>query len=285
VIFTRHAHERYRQFHMLDQPTATDEDARVILEAHGSTAIKLPARTHRGDEVWAIQTLGVEIVVKRDGDFKEPVCVTVLPPARFRGLTPLLAEQAEESARRAAERLAEAEQRLEAVKGATAARNVLVEQAAKAKKEKDKPGTSAALQAKAHAAAAARKQALAQVHRDYEERLQQARNEASAARNECNIVLEALKMMRMQLKQERDFGKYKAALRIAVRHLHNLGATEALASIAAVEPELASETFAKGAAGPTPPGSTPGDAACIDKIPSENRSARRTPTAPSPDTR
>lgn len=144
MIFTRHAYERYRQFHMLDQPTATDEDARVILDAHSSHAIRLPARTHRGDEVWAIQGLGVELVVKRDGDFEEPVCVTILPPARFRGLTPLLAEQVEESVRRAAERLTQAEQRLEAAKNATAERQKLAEQAAQAKREKDKPGTSAA---------------------------------------------------------------------------------------------------------------------------------------------
>jgi hypothetical protein len=45
VIFTHHAYERYRQFHMLDQPTVTNEDARVILEAHGSGAIRRPART------------------------------------------------------------------------------------------------------------------------------------------------------------------------------------------------------------------------------------------------
>lgn len=104
MIFTHHAHERYRQFHMLDQPTATDEDARVILEAHGSLAVRLPARTFRDDEVWAIHALGIELVVKRDGDFEEPVCVTVLPPVRFRGLTPLLAEQAEEFAKKASER-------------------------------------------------------------------------------------------------------------------------------------------------------------------------------------
>ena len=73
MIFTRHAYERYRQFHMLDQPTATDEDARMILEAHSAHAIRLPARTHRGDEVWTIQGLGVELVVKRDGDFEDPV--------------------------------------------------------------------------------------------------------------------------------------------------------------------------------------------------------------------
>ena len=238
MIFTRHAYERYRQFHMLDQPTATDEDARSILEAHGGHAIRLPARTHRGDEVWAIHALGIELVVKRDGDFEEPVCVTVLPPARFRGLTPLLAEQVEESTRRAAARLVEAEQRLEAAKTATAERNKLAAQAARDKKEKDKPGTSAALQAAAHAAAGARRQALAQAQRDYQERIQQAKNEVSFARNERDIALEALRTMRVQLTQELRIRKYKKALRIAVHHLRGLGATEILATIAAVDPGL-----------------------------------------------
>jgi hypothetical protein len=250
VIFTRHAYERYRQFHMLDLPTATDEDARVILEAHGSTAIKLPARTHRGDEVWAIHALGVELVVKRDGDFEEPVCVTVLPPARFRGLTPLLAEQAEESARRAAERVVEAEQRLEAAKRAKAERIALAEQAAKVKKEKDKAGTSIVIQAAAHAAAAARKQAAVQASRDYEERIQQAKNEASSARNERDIILEALRAMRTQLTHELRTGKYKVALRIAVRYLRDLGATDILARIGSVDPDLESEAFSSGGASP-----------------------------------
>jgi hypothetical protein len=259
VIFTHHAYERYRQFHMLDQPTATDEDARVILEAHGSIALRLPARTHRGDEVWAIHALGVELVVKRDGAFEEPVCVTVLPPGRFRGLTPLLAEQAEESARKAAERVAAAEQRLEAAKRAKGERIALAEQAAKVKKEKDKAGTSIVSQAAAHAAAAARKQAAVQASRDYEERIQQAKNEASSARNERDIILEALRVMRAQLTHELRTGKYKAALRIAVRHLRDLGATEVLISIAAVDPGLESEAFAYGAAGPLALGSDGSD--------------------------
>ena len=239
VIFTRHAYERYRQFHMLDQPTATDEDARVILDAHSSHAIRSPARTHRGDEVWAIQGLGVELVVKRDGDFEEPVCVTILPPARFRGLTPLLAEQVEESVRRAAERLTQAEQRLEAAKNATAERQKLAEQAAQAKREKDKPGTSAATQVAAHAAAAARKQAVVQAQQAYQERIQGAKNEVSLARNERDIILEALRAMRVQLTRELSARKYMAAIRIAVHHLRHLGATEILAAIAAVDPGLA----------------------------------------------
>ncbi len=240
---------------MLDQPTATDEDARVILESHGSIAIKLPSRTYRGDEVWAIHALGIELVVKRDGDFEEPVCVTVLPPARFRGLTPLLAEQAEESARRAVERAAEAEQRLETAKRARAERIALAEQAARVKKENDKPGTAAVIQAAAHAAAAARKQAVVQAQRDYEERLQQAKNEGSSARNERDIILEALRAMRVQLTQELRTKKYKIALQIAVRHLRDLGATDILTMIASVDPGLVSEAFAYGAASPLTSGS------------------------------
>lgn len=101
MIFTRNAYARYRQFHMLDQPTATDEDARALLEAHGALAARLPGRTHRGDEVWTIHALGVELVVKRDGAARprrlalQPSWLTPLPArqrrdvlrVRRRGLT------------------------------------------------------------------------------------------------------------------------------------------------------------------------------------------------------
>lgn len=250
MIFTRHAYERYRQFHMLDLPTATDEDARVILEAHGSIATRLQARTHRGDEVWTIHALGVELVVKRDGDFEEPVCVTVLPPTRFRGLTPLLAEQAEESAKRAAARVAGAEQQLVEAEEVRAERIARAEQATKGKKEKDKPGTLVVDQVVAHAAAAARKQVAAQAQRDYEAHLRHVKNEVRAAHKEREIVLEALRVMRVQLQRECSLRKYRGALRIAMRHLRALGAMDVLDSIAVVDPDLTLEAEALEAKAP-----------------------------------
>ncbi len=257
MIFTRHACERYRQFHLLDRPTATDADAAALLVEHGPSAVKLPARTIRGDEVWTIHALGVELVVKRDGDFEEPVCVTVLPPARFRGLTPLLAEQVEESQRRALEMAEAAKLRLAEANRDTEKRRVAAKQAEAAKRKKDKPGTTAAQQAGAHAEAKRIKQAAVQAQRDFEERLQQARNEAEFARVESAILTEALRTMRMQLEREHktermriardhDSVRHKAALRIAVRHLRATGASEVLGAIAAIDPGLASEAFANG---------------------------------------
>lgn len=111
IVFTRHAIERYLQFHMLDQPQATEEDARRLLEAHAHEAVRLSVRTHKGQEQWQIQALGCEIVTKPEGDYH--VCLTILPPMRFRGLTPDQAERMVDSIREAAERTARLERERE----------------------------------------------------------------------------------------------------------------------------------------------------------------------------
>ena len=219
MIFTLHAYERYRQFHMLGRPQVTDAEARVILEEHAHSAVRIPSRTYRGDEVWTIHTLGVELVVKRDGAFEEPVCVTVLPPPRFRGLTPLQAEAVEAEAQAAKVRLAKIEAERAAAATATAKRSVAsVRQQPAERQERQEP-----------------------VVKD-----NTLKKRYQSAVHERDVLCGVLKTMRQQLACERDADKYKVALRIAVRHLYNLGATEALAAIAEVEPGLASEAFANG---------------------------------------
>lgn len=215
MIFTRHAIERYRQFHMLDQPTATEEDARQILESFGPAAIHTGIKTHRGDPIWRIEALGVELVAKREDGIV--TCVTVLPPPRFRGLTPLQAEAVEASARQATERAAKAERHHAEVQAAIV-----------------------------HAKAAARNPDVAQAHREHAERLREAKNAATLATVERDILNSTLKTMRVQMTAERDADRCKTALRIAVRALLDAGATNALAAIAAIEPGLASEAFANG---------------------------------------
>lgn len=203
MIFTRHACERYRQFHMLDHPTATDADAKAILEAHQAT--KLPARTFRGDAVWTIHALGIELVVKRDTEFSEPVCVTVLPPVRFRGLTPLQAERVERAAQEAKRLAEEAQHKVVTAKAAQTA----------FKKAKPQEGQEAQ---------AAKKHALAMVV-------------------ERDILCAQLKAMRVQISTELSATNLKAALKAALRCARASGNNEVLEAVRAVDAGLASEDF------------------------------------------
>lgn len=84
--FTHHAVERYIQFHMLDSVNPDPRDVRALLESHADQAIKSPVKTHRGDTQWRIEALGCELVSRHDEGVD--VVVTILPPLRFRGLTP-----------------------------------------------------------------------------------------------------------------------------------------------------------------------------------------------------
>lgn len=238
MIFTRHACERYRQFHMLDRPTATDADAASILVAYQADAAKLPTRTLRGDEVWTIHALGVELVVKRDADFTEPVCVTVLPPARFRGLTPLQAERVEVAAQEARARAEEARQREEEARVELAA-------AAARLKEVNRQAASAR-QVAVRAEAAARKADVAQAHREQVERLAAEKAKATEALIERDIICGVLKTMRMQMHNELDETRLKAALRAALRCARKDGAAGVLEAVRGVDKGLASDKFIDG---------------------------------------
>lgn len=217
MIFTHHAAERYRQFWMLDQPTATDAEAMAILEAHGEQAVKLPSRTVRGDEVWTIHALGVELVVKRD--LPQPCCVTVLPPARFRGLTPLQAERIEADVRAAEAKSAELAHEAEELAA------VVVAHGAKATKP-----TSEERREKERLLA----------------RLAESKRQVQLAEAERHVLGSILKTMRTQLVEQITTQKVKQALRIAIRELQTTRSTyawAALDAIAAIDPGLVSDGF------------------------------------------
>lgn len=231
MIFTRHSIIRYRQFHMLDRPTATDADAAALLVAHHAEATKLPSRTYRGDEVWTIHALGVELVVKRDADFTEPVCVTVLPPPRFRGLTPLQAERMEVAAQEAKARANEAQREVAAAKAALA--------------EHKK-----AAQVVERAVGPSRKAAVQQTLK--REQVNLGVNITAAARRYQSIVVErdvicaVLKTMRMQMHNELEETRLKAALRSALRRARSAGATDVVEAVRRVDAGLASDAFIDG---------------------------------------
>jgi hypothetical protein len=219
MIFTRHAVQRYRQFHMLDQPTATDDDAYDVLMRHGPAAVLSRTRTHRGDPVWMLEALGAELVCKHENG--TVTCVTVLPPPRFRGLTPLQAERVADSHREARER-AEAAQRVVAETSAAMARAIVARRVAAAP-----------------AAIAVRKTELAMLQAD----LSAAKRAATFAVAERDSLGAALKTMRHQLTSDETVSKLKAALKVAVRRLMEVGDEDGLAAIAAVDPGLASVEF------------------------------------------
>lgn len=219
--FTYHAIERYRQFHMLDRPTATDEDSRRILEAHADAAVRV-GRSFRGDPVWSIDALGIEVVAKHEDG--EDICVTVLPPPQFRGLTPLQCEAVHASAERAKSAAAQARTALDAARELAQA-------------PVPKPSE--------HAGPTPRELSfqVAQANKRYQEALL-----------ERDITCAALKTMRHQLNNDRNLNNAKAALRVAMQCLRALEdypddasvraiAGAAIGGIEDVDPALASADF------------------------------------------
>lgn len=199
MVFTRHAVERYMQFHMLDRPTATDLEARAILEQHAGSATKVPHRTHRGDPIWNIEALGIEVIAKRDGD--DDVVVTVLPPPQFRGLSPLQAE-------------------------AVAARAAVVEAEIRSIEHEQRSPEAAPPPKSAGKKTPVDEKRMAHI------RSLKERNVAAAY--EHALLMSTLKTIRTQLSADRNLANTKQALRIALRHLRAAGATDALAAIGEV---------------------------------------------------
>lgn len=209
--FAKHAYERYRQFHMLDRPTATDEDARDVLERFGPAAVLTKAKTHRGDPVWLIEELGVELVAKHENGVV--TCVTVLPPPEFRGLTPLQAERVADAAddvRRRAD---------EALRAAAA-----LQLAARENRK---------------ATAIVRSMPTAKL----QTQISDAKAEANRVCAERDILVVALKVMRHQLNREENDVKMKSVIRTAVRRMLAVGDEDGLAEIAALEPAFVSDRF------------------------------------------
>lgn len=229
VIFTRHACERYRQFHMLDRPTATEDDARQILERFGPTATRVGIKTHRGYPVWKIEALGIEIVAKNeDGTV---TAVTVLPPPRFRGLTPLQAERVEISAQEAKARAEEAQREVVAAKAALAEHKKAAETVARAVG----PSRQAAV-----------KQTLKREQSQLDANIGAAHKRHQSAIAERDIICAVLKTMRMQMHEELDETRLKAALRAALRAARSVGATDVLEAVRRVDAGLGSDAFIDG---------------------------------------
>lgn len=228
MIFTKHAVERYLQFHMMDRPGATEDEARDLLESHAAEAIRC-GETHRGDPLWRIESLGVELVCKHED---EVWCVTVLPPPRFRGLTPLQAEAVEASLREAKARVVEVE-----------AEQVALDKQPPSRPEPlDLPVDPAAYRSiiKAREQAAKRETEA----REAQRRALKKRHMAVTA--ERDILAHTLKTMRHQLNGEGQDVKLRAALRVALRCLRSqrtIEASEALDEIRKLDPGLVSDEF------------------------------------------
>ena len=213
MIFTRHAYERYRQFHMLDQPTATDEDARQILQRFGPTAIYTGRKTHLGDPIWCIEALGVELVAKNENG--TVTCVTVLPPQRLRGLTPLQAEAVEVSMRAAEARFAAVDRERRELR-------------AQAPAIGEKPADPASETRRCR-------------------RLTDLNPLAKIRQAERDVLSAVLKTMRTQLSADSSLANAKAALKIALRHLRVIGAVDVIDVIREIDPGLTSDKFIDGA--------------------------------------
>lgn len=216
MIFTSHAVERYRQFHMLDQPTATNDESRTLLELHAGTAINLGRRTNRGDQVWAIEALGIDLVVKHEDG--EVIAVTVLPPQRFRGLTPLQAEAVADS--------------------------IVLAKALVVEVERERATVSASSPATPPVTMVERREAGERA-----QKLSTLKKRHHGAVIEHDLLAGLLKTMRTQLTADRNHANTKAALKIAVRCLRSIPdsrAADALADIEEIDPGLVSVRFAYG---------------------------------------
>lgn len=228
LVFTRHAVERYIQFHLLDRDEQTTDWRDVLqdLDAHAGEARRLEHLTRHGHAQWRIDALGCDIVTKHDEGID--VVVTILPPQPFRGLTPEQAERVAASAEAA--RVREAQ--------------LATEQ-----------GTLKNKQAKATAKSAPPElRAQANKHND---RLAELKHERAVAALERDLLLTLLrttpqpkprppgppKAVRHIAHMDAEIAKIKAALRIALRYLRTQRAAEVLAAIAEVDPGLASDRF------------------------------------------
>jgi hypothetical protein len=207
VKFTHHAVERYRQFHMLDRPGATDADARAELEAAAPSAVK-GGTSRSGDPMWMIQSLGIEVVAKHEDGVD--IAVTVLPPARFRGgvgkswhagrlgLTPLQVESLQASAQRAEFDFSDAQAELDALP-----------------LNPQKPSRDVETRRDEHRLAIARRE---------------AKNRVTVALVEREVFAAAFKNARIQM--QHDSSAEHRAIAIAIRALRDLAKTSQIAGLA-----------------------------------------------------
>jgi hypothetical protein len=220
VIFSVHAVERYIQFHCIDR-AVTMEEARAELEAALPSAVNTKTKTWRGGKYWRLDALGVELVVRDD------TVVTVLPPPRFRGLTPMQAEAVALSVKRMRTERDDAQAEMKAV-------SVKIDEIDEIKRENPHAPDASFLRS-----------SLVEVSR-------QARARAALLHQERELLLGVLKTMRHQIAMDDQQAKLRAALRIALRFVRGAAepwggahdsADETLAKIADIDPGLVSSDF------------------------------------------
>ena len=212
LVFTKHAVERYIQFHMIGAITPPDpRDVRALLESHAPQAYKILGKTHCGHPQWRIDALGCDLVAKHDDG--ENIVVTILPPERMRGLTPAEAERLAEHANMAKARAA-----------TLAAEQAALTETARALKTKPAKADKPAIDARNN-------------------RLAELKHERIVAEVERDVILHVLKKARQQLADEDGAAKLKMGLRIALRHLRSLGDAAALAEVATVDARFVTDKF------------------------------------------
>lgn len=205
--FTQNAVNRYIQFHMLDVVDPDPRDVRELLERHAPEAIKIPEKTQGGQTLWRIEALGCQLVSKHDGGFD--VVVTILPPYRFRGLTPL---QVEKLATDHAQQIA-ADERLkqEYARSRQEDRAAAVQE----QEERDRVKTLPAEMSKL-AKQIARQNLAARLDRQAELKLQMA-----TAQFEREILTTFLRSARHQLNRDGEIATLTRALRAVLRQLRD----------------------------------------------------------------
>lgn len=204
--FTKHAVDRYMQFHLLDDQTPDWRDVLALLEENAASALKLKEKTKGGQTQWLIESLGAQLITKHDDG--EDVVVTILPPVKFRGLTPL---QAEAMANKT-EELKFQEEMLRSEQAEIRVKHPI-----------DGPKQT---------------------------RLSELNAEISLICHEREVLVCALKTMRVQLKYD-DLKKHadvlSEALQVTLRFIRdNQSLTDALDVVRALSPDLASDEFIDG---------------------------------------
>lgn len=216
IRFTGQAIDRYLDFHAFDDPSLTPEGARLLLEQHGWSARPTGRRTGRGDEIWEIAGLGIEVVVKLEPP--DVVVVTILPPQRLRGLTPIQAERVEGL-----------------VRGVDARSEALHEERV------------------VHAAVLAtplpeppHREIARQKHTAATERLQEIRAELAIVTAQREVLTPLLRTMRHEITHDASARHLRHALRAALRFIVRLPLHQTSAvrdQIRAIDPGLMSDEF------------------------------------------
>lgn len=232
--FTQNAVNRYIQFHMLDVVNPDPRDVRALLESHAHDAIKIP-ENRGGQTRWRIEALGCELISKHDEGLD--VVVTILPPPRFRGLTPLQAEQFE------AERL----RTLAETVRLNAEHQRILEEERQAEASHATANQEAGTQAKE----VARQERKARL-----DRLAELKVMTATAMCEREIFGAVLRTARHQLNRGEEIATLTRALRTSLRHLRE-GAQRrdgltldevrhAFSQVEAVDPRLVTNAFIDG---------------------------------------